>query len=171
MKEFDLGTRSNYLNLRGAEIPHVVYNSLYNLEIDSFIISKDVVSLECQIYELKKEINLRQYTDNERTIKQKLKDILDLNWKERSNLIATVKSVKVQKSKDNYNANLFEISRKFIMPQGKMYIFLIKSPNKKLYAFCGRHISQDGIFIVSKNDKSILNGFRGKSLSDFVAYS
>ena len=171
MKEFDLGTRSNYLNLRGALIPHVVYNSLYNFDIDSFIISKDLVSLECQIFEFKKEINIRQHTDNERTIKQKLKDILDLNWKEKSNLIATIKSVKVQKSKDNYNANLFELSRRFIMPQGKIYIFLIKSSYKKLYAFCGRHISSEGIFIVSKNDKSLLNGFRGKTMSDFVAYS
>ena len=171
LKEFDLGTRSNYLNLRGALIPHVVYNSLYNFDIDSFIISKDLVSLECQIFEFKKEINIRQHTDNERTIKQKLKDILDLNWKEKSNLIATIKSVKVQKSKDNYNANLFELSRRFIMPQGKIYIFLIKSSYKKLYAFCGRHISSEGIFIVSKNDKSLLNGFRGKTMSDFVAYS
>ena len=171
LKEFDTGSRNNYVNLRGAMVPHVVYNSLYNFEIDSLIITNNINSLECQIYELKKDINIRQYTDNERTIKQKLKDILDLNWEERSNFITTIKSSKVQKSKDNYNANLFELTRKFIMPQGKIYIMLIKSNNKRVYAFSGRYNGQDGIYIVSKNDKSLLSGFRAKTLSDFVAYS
>jgi hypothetical protein len=52
-----------------------------------------------------------------------------------------------------------------------MYIFLIKSNNKKVDAFIGRDITVDGIFIVSKGDKSIINGFRGKPISDFTAYS
>ena len=171
LNEYDLGSRCNYINFKGAEIPHVVYNSLYNFEIDSFIAIQGLSLLDCQIYELKKDIDLRQFTDNEHTIKKKLREFLDLNWKERSNFITTFKSVKAKKSKENYNGNLYEINRKFILLQGKMYIFLIKSNNKKIDAFCGRHICVDGIFIVTKNDKAILNGFRGKPLSDFTAYS
>ena len=171
LKEYDLGSRCNYVNFRGAEIPHVVYNSLFNFEIDCFIAIKGLSSLDCQIYELKKDIDLRQFTDNEHTIKKKLREFLDLNWKERSNFITTFKSVKAKKSKDNYNGNLYEINRKFVLLQGKMYIFLIKSNNKKVDAFIGRHISTEGIFIVTKNDKAILNGFRGKPISDFTAYS
>ena len=85
--------------------------------------------------------------------------------------MTTFKSNKAQKCKDNYNGNLFEINRKFILLQGKMYIFLIKSNNKKVDAFIGRDITVDGIFIVSKGDKAIINGFRGKPISDFTAYS
>ena len=51
-----------------------------------------------------------------------------------------------------------------------MYIFLITSSNKKMYAFNPRHISKEGLFIVSKDDKSILNGFKAKKISDFIAY-
>ena len=171
LKEYDLSTYNNQINLRGVTIPHVVYNSLYNFEVDSFIISKNLTFLDCQIYELKKDINLRQFTDNERTIKQKLKDFLDLNWKERCTFVTTFKSVKAKKSNDNYRANLFELNRKFILLQGKMYIFLIKSSNQKIYTFYGKNISTDGIYIVSRNDKSLINGFRAKAISDFKAYS
>ena len=171
LKEYDLGRRCNYINFRGIEVPHVIYNSLYNFEIDSFIIIKDLEELNCQVYELKKNIDLRQFTDNQYTIKRKLREFLDLNWKERTNFVTTFKSNKAQKCKDNYNGNLFEINRKFILLQGKMYIFLIKSNNKKVDAFIGRDITVDGIFIVSKGDKAIINGFRGKPISDFTAYS
>ena len=170
LNEIDLGSRTNYVNLKGLPIPHVVYNSLYNFEVDSFIISEGLPALDCQVYELKKEINLRQFTDNEHTIKKKLKEFLVLNWKEKTNFITSFKSVKVKKSKC-YNANLFEINRKFILLEGKTYIFVVKSTNKKMYAFSGRHVSNDGLFIVSKNDKSLLNGFRVKAISDFVANS
>jgi len=170
LNELDLGSRTNYVNLKGLPIPHVVYNSIYNFEIDSFIMSEGLPALDCQVYELKKDINLRQFTDNEHTIKKKLKEFLVLNWKEKTNFVTSFKSVKVKKSKC-YNANLFEINRKFILLEGKMYIFVIKSINKKLYAFNGRHVSNDGLFIVSKNDKSLLNGFRVKAISDFEANS
>ena len=171
LKEYDLGRRCNYINFRGIEVPHVVYNSLYNFEIDSFIIIKDLEVLDCQVFELKKNIDLRQHTDNQYTIKRKLREFLDLNWRERTNFVTTFKSNKAKKSKDNYNANLFEINRKFVLLEGKMYIFLIKSNSKKVDAFIGRDICTEGIFIVSKGDKAILNGFRGKPISDFTAYS
>ena len=172
LKEVDLGSRSNYINFKGVDVPHLVYNSVFNFEIDCLSVSKGLNFLDCKIYELKKDINLRQYTDNEHTIKQKLKEFLSLNWKDKTNFVTSFKSVKAIKSKENsYSAVLYELNRKFILLQGKMYIFVIKSNNKKLDAFYGRHISKDGVFIVSKNDKSLLSGFRGKSISDFIAYS
>ena len=172
LKEVDLGSRSNYINFKGVDVPHLVYNSVFNFEIDCLSVSKGLNFLDCKIYELKKDINLRQYTDNEHTIKLKLKEFLSLNWKDKTNFVTSFKSVKAIKSKENsYSAVLYELNRKFILLQGKMYIFVIKSNNKKLDAFYGRHISKDGVFIVSKNDKSLLSGFRGKSISDFIAYS
>ena len=170
LKELDVGSRTNYLNLKGINVVHAVYNSLYNYEVDSFLITKGITSLDCQVYELKKELNIRQYTDNEHTIKQKLREFLDSNWKEKTNLVTTFKSIKVKNSK-SYNCNLFEISRKFILLQGKIYVFVIKSNNKKLDVFNGRRIYTDGIYIVSKNNKSILDGFRAKAISDFTANS
>ena len=170
LSEIDMGTRNNYLNLKGAKIPHFVYSFYYNYQIESFIISKNLVSLECEIYEFKKEVNLKLDPNNEKVVKKKIKEFLDLNWKERTTLVSTIKSGNIKKSKENYDANCFEINRKFILSHGRMYIFLITSSNKKMYAFNPRHISKEGLFIVSKDDKSILNGFKAKKISDFIAY-
>ena len=171
LNEYELSTSYNNLNLKGIVVPHVVYNSLYNFEIDSFLISKNMDFLDCQIYELKKDINIRQFTDNENTMKQKMKEFLDLNWKEKTTLLTSFQSVKAKKSKDSYKANLFVLNRNFILLQGKMYIFVIRASNKRIYTFYGDDISSDGILIISRNDKSIINGFRGKPISDFRANS
>ena len=170
LKELDIGSRRNYLNLKGADVVHAVYNSIYNYEVDSFLITKGITSLDCQVYELKKELNIRQFTDNEHTIKQKLREFLELNWKEKTNFVTSFKSIKVKNSK-SYNCNLFEINRKFILLEGKIYVFVIKSNNKKLDVFNGKRIHTEGVYIVSKNNKSILDGFRAKAISDFTANS
>ena len=86
-------------------------------------------------------------------------------------LLTTFQSVKVKKSKDSYKANLFVLNRNFILLQGKMYIFVIKASNKRIYTFYGDDISTDGILIISRNDKSIINWFSGKPISDFRANS
>ena len=148
--EIDMGTRNNYYNLKEIKIPHFVYSSYYNYLIESFIISKNLTTLECEIYEIKKEVYLKIEPNNEKSTKQKIKEFLDLNWKERTNFICTIKSGNIKKSKENYDANCFEINRKFILTHGKMYIFLITSSNKKMYVFNPRHISKEGLFIVSK---------------------
>ena len=143
----------------------------YDLFLGEVRISKNMDFLDCQIYELKKDINIRQFTDNENTMKQKMKEFLDLNWKEKTTLLTSFQSVKAKKSKDSYKANLFVLNRNFILLQGKMYIFVIRASNKKIYTFYGDDISSDGILIISRNDKSIINGFRGKPISDFRANS
>ena len=167
--EIDMGTRNNYYNLKEIKIPHFVYSSYYNYLIESFIISKNLTTLECELYEIKKEAYLKIEPNNEKSTRQKIKEFLDLNWKERTNFICTIKSGNIKKSKENYDANCFEINRKFILTHGKMYIFLITSSNKKMYVFNPRHISKEGLFIVSKDNKSILNGFKAKKISDFIA--
>ena len=167
--EIDMGTRNNYYNLKEIKIPHFVYSSYYNYLIESFIISKNLTTLECELYEIKKEAYLKIEPNNEKSTRQKIKEFLDLNWKERTNFICTIKSGNIKKSKENYDANCFEINRKFILTHGKMYIFLITSSNKKMYVFNPRHISKEGLFIVSKDNKSILNGFKAKKISDFIS--
>ena len=163
---------NNKINLKGADVPHLVYNSLYNLEVDSFIIPEGLNCVECTIYELKNYVEIRQFTDNEYTIRRKLKEFLQLNWKERTNFVTSFVTMKVKKGK-GYGTNLAELNRKFILLQGKMYIFLIKSTNKNLYLFTPgrRYSNKDGIFIVTINNKSLLDGFKAKLLSDFYAFS
>ena len=170
--EVTINGDTNKINLKGIEVPHLVYNALYNYEIDSFVISEGLESLECKIYELKNNIEIRQYTDNESTIRRKLMDFLLLNWKERTTLLTSFSSVKVKKGK-SWRTQLAELNRKFILRQGKMYVFLIKSSNKTVRAFSltSRYISTEGIFIVSRNNKSLIDGFRAKKISDFYAYS
>ena len=167
-EEIDMGTRNNYINLKGVKIPHLVHSSYYNLQVESLIISKNLPFLECEVYELKKEFYFAIDPENERTIKKKVKEFLELNWKERATLISVIKSDNIRKSKENYDANCFLINRKFILMHGKIYIFLVTSSNKKVYAFNPRHITKDGLVIISKDDKGILNGFKVKKMSDFI---
>ena len=133
------------------------------------VITRDLPSLECQIYELKKDIDIRQFSDNEFTIKKKLKEFFNLNWKEKINFITSFKSFKVKKF--SYSEVLFELDRKFILLQGKMYIFLIQSLNKKVEAFTGKKILCDGVYIITKNNRALINGFKGKAISDFTVNS
>ena len=168
--EVSLGSKNTYINLKGAKIPHFVYSRYYNYQLESFIISRNIAQLECEIYELKKEAIFEINNNNEKNTKKKIKDFLDLNWKERSNLITTIKSGNIKKSKENYDAICFEINRKFILTHGKSYVFLVTSQNKKIYAFQNKNISKEGLIIISKDDKSILNGFKVKKVSDLGAY-
>ena len=168
--EIDMGTRNNYINLKGEKIPHFVFSSYYNLQIDGFVISKNITYLECEVYELKKELNFSVDPENEKATKKKAKEFLNLNWKEKSSLISIIKSGALRKSKENYDANCFEINREFILGHGKVYIFLVTSNNKKVYAFNPRRISKDGLVIISRDDKAILSGFKCKKISDLIAY-
>ena len=132
LEEIYLGSKYNFINLKGEKISHFVCSSYFNFQIDSLIISKNIILLECEIYKLKKEQYFDINVENERMAKNKIKEFLDLNWKERSRLIGVIKSINFKKSKENYKANCFEIIRKFILSHGKIYIFLITT-TKKIY--------------------------------------
>jgi len=105
--------------------------------------------------------------NDEKKTKNRIKEFLDLNLKEKTKLISVVKSNEIKKVVDNFNAIGFKINKKLHLMQGKMYIFLLNSPNKKIYTFSPRSLSKEGLIIVSKNDKSILIGFEAKKISDF----
>ena len=166
-KEVDLGSYSNYLNLKNEKVPHFVCSLYYNFEIGAFIVSKCCLKLECEIYELKmdKYFNIDFY--DEKKTKNKIKEFLDLNWKEKTKLISVIKSDEIKKVVDNFNGIGFKINKKLKLILGKMYIFFVSSPDNKIYTFNPRSISKEGLIIVSKNDKSILIGFEAKKISDF----
>ena len=166
-REVDLGSYSNYLNLKNEKVPHFVCSLYFNFEIAAFIVSKCCSKLECEIYELKndKYFNIDFY--DEKKTKNRIKEILDLNWKEKTKLISVIKSNDIKKVVDNFNGIGFKINKKLNLIHGKIYIFLVSSPDNKIYAFNPRSISKEGLIIVSKNDKSILIGFEAKKISDF----
>ena len=166
-KEVDLGSYSNYLNLKNEKVPHFVCSLYYNFEIGAFIVSKCCLKLKCEIYELKidKYFNIDFY--DEKKTKNKIKEFLDLNWKEKTKLISVIKSDEIKKVVDNFNGIGFKINKKLKLIHGNMYIFLVSSPDNKIYTFNPRSISKEGLIIVSKNDKSILIGFEAKKISDF----
>jgi hypothetical protein len=166
-KEVDLGSYSNYLNLKKEKVPHFVCSLYYNFEIGAFIVSKCCLKLECEIYELKmdKYVNIDFY--DEKKTKNRIKEFLDLNLKEKTKLISVIKSDDIKKVVDNFNGIGFKINKKLNLIHGKMYIFLVSSPDNKIYSFNPRSISKEGLIIVSKNDKSILIGFEAKKISDF----
>ena len=169
-EEYDMGTRSNTINMKGAKVAHFVYSSYCNFQIDSFIISKNIPLLECEVYELKKEFFFNVDPENEKVSRKKIREFLDLNWKEKSTLISVLKSGAMRKSKENYDGNCFEINRKFILSHGKIYIFVVTASNKKIEAFNPRHLARNGLIIATRDDKGILNGFKAKRISDFIAY-
>ena len=166
-REVDLGSYSNYLNLKNEKVPHFVCSLYFNFEIAAFIVSKCCSKLECEIYELKndKYFNIDFY--DEKKTKNRIKEFLDLNWKEKTKLISVIKSNDITKVVDNFNGIGFKINKKLSLVYGKMYIFLVSSPDNKIYTFNPRSISKEGLIIVSKNDKSILIGFEAKKISDF----
>ena len=166
-KEVDLDSYINYLNLKNEKVPHFVCSLYYNFEIEAFIVARCCLKLECEIYELKdnKYFNIDFY--DEKKTKNSIKEFLDLNLKEKTKLISVIKSNEIKKLDGNCNGTGFKINKKFNLIHGKMYIFLVSSPNNKIYTYNPRSISKEGLIIVSKNDKSILNGFEAKKISDF----
>ena len=167
-REYDLGRRANYYNFKGAKVPHFVYSAFYNLEIEGFIVTRYLNYLECEIYELKKEYYFDLDIGLKKATRSKVKELLDLNWKDRCELKGTIKSSTLRKSSENYNANCFEINTKFILVQGKIYIFLVSSLNRKLDAFIARNYSEKGLIIVTKDNRGILNGFKARTISDLT---
>ena len=165
--EIDLGRRNSYMSLKGEKIPHLIINSDANLEIECMLISKCVTLLECEIYEVKKEFNFFIEYNNNKNLRKKARDFLSTNWKEKCIFVDNIRSTNYKKS-DNYDANYFVINEKIILPCGKIFIFIVSTPNKTIYAFHSMYDSREGLYIITKDKKGVLIGFSAKKRSDFV---
>ena len=90
----------------------------------------------------------------------------DFNWKNKCEFITTIKSVKNSQYKNNEDALSFSIWPKFNLYHDKIYIFLTSTPLKKINVFNSGEGDQ-GLFIISSDNKCIINGIISKKVSDF----
>ena len=89
------------------------------------------------------------------------------DWKSKCNYVTSIKSIKSSKYKNNDDVISFSILPRLILSHNKSYVFLITSPNININVFnsgCG----DQGLFIVSMDDKAILNGFICRKISDLA---
>ena len=164
----DLGSNNSKYNFKGEKVSHIVFSSYYNFYVESIIVSNKINYLECEVYMFKDEY----YFNLERNIGiynfKKAKEALSSSeWKKKCNYITTIKSVIKSQYKNNDDAISFEIFPKLMILHDKSYVFLITSPNLNINTFSSGSGDQ-GLFIVSFDDKSILNGFICKQISDLA---
>ena len=164
----DLGSKNSKHNFKEERIPHIVFSSHNNFCIQSIIVSNKLNYLECDIYVFKDEY----YFNLERNIGKynfkKAKEVLSSpDWKNKCKYISSIKSINSSPYKNNDDAICFSISPHLILYHDKSYVFLISSPNANINAFNSGSGDQ-GLFIVSRDDKAILNGFSCKKISDLA---
>ncbi len=164
----DLGSNNSKYNFKGEKVSHIVFSSYYNFYVESIIVSNKINYLECEVYMFKDEY----YFNLERNIGiynfKKAKEALSSSeWKKKCNYTTTIKSVIKSQYKNNDDAISFEIFPKLMILHDKSYVFLITSPNLNINTFSSGSGDQ-GLFIVSFDDKSILNGFICKQISDLA---
>ena len=136
--------------------------------MQSIIVSKQLSFLECEIYVFKDEF----YFNLERNVGKynfkKAKEALSsAEWKKKCKYVTSIKSIKSSSYDNNEDSKSFLISPQLLLYHDKSYVFLITSPNSNINVFnsgCG----DQGIFIISSNNKSILNGFICKKISDLA---
>ena len=164
----DLGSKNSKYNFKEEKIPHIVFSSYNNFCVESIIVSNKLSFLECEIYVFKDDY----YFNLERNIGKynfkKAKDALSsTDWKSKCNYVTSIKSIKSSKYKNNDDVISFSILPRLILNHNKSYVFLITSPNININVFnsgCG----DQGLFIVSMDDKAILNGFICRKISDLA---
>ena len=164
----DLGSNNSKYNFKGEKVSHIVFSSYYNFYVESIIVSNKINYLECEVYMFKDEY----YFNLERNIGiynfKKAKEALSSSdWEKKCNYITTIRSVIKSQYKNNDDAISFEIFPKLMILHDKSYVFLITSPNLNINTFSSGSGDQ-GLFIVSFDDKSILNGFICKQISDLA---
>ena len=164
----DLGSNNSKYNFKGEIIPHIVFSSYYNFYVESVIVSKRLRYLECEVYVFKDE----HYFNLERNIgkynfKNAKEALSSLDWKKKCNYVTSIKSIKSSIYKNNDEAIIFDLSTKLILYHDKSYVFLITSPNLNINVFNSGSGDQ-GLFIISLDDKAILNGFICKKISDLA---
>ena len=96
--------------------------------------------------------------------------MLSSNWKSKCKYITFIKSLRSTTYRNNGEINeevaSFSINPKINLYHDKVYVFLIKTPSSNINIFESGATDQ-GIFIVSSDNKNIINGFICRKLSDF----
>ena len=164
----DLGSKNSKNNFKGEKVPHIVFSSHNNFYVESILVSNKLNFLECEIYVFKDDY----YFNLERNIGKynfkKAKEALSSSdWKNKCKYVTSIKSIKSSPYKNNEDVISFSISNKLILCHDKSYVFLITSPNLNINVFNSGSGDQ-GLFIISYDDKAILNGFICKKISDFT---
>lgn len=162
----DLGSNNSKYNFNGDKVPHIVFSSHNNFIVESIIVSNKLELLDCQVYVFKDEY----YFNLERNVGKynfkKAKNILSSpDWKNKCKYVTSIKSVNSSPYKNNEDAKSFLIYPHLILQHDKSYVFLINSPNFNINVFSSGSGDQ-GLFIISIDDKSILNGIICKKISD-----
>jgi hypothetical protein len=163
----DFGSKNSKYNFQGEKIPHIVFSSYNNFCLESILVSNKLSYLECDIYVFKDEICLNVERNMGKYNFRKAKDILSsIDWKDKCKFLTTIKSIKSSTYRNNDDVISFSITSNLILRHNKTYVFLINTPKININVFnsgCG----DQGLFIISSDDKAILNGFICKKLSDF----
>ena len=164
----DLGSNNSKYNFKGEKVSHIVFSSYYNFCVESMVVSNKLNYLECEVYMFKDEY----YFNLERNIglynfKKAKAALSSSDWKNKCNYVTTIKSIKTSKYKNNDDAISFEVYPQLIIYHDKSYVFSITSPNLNINAFTSGSGDQ-GLFIVSFDDKAILNGFICIKISDLA---
>ena len=166
----DLGSSIDKYNFKTREIPHIIYCSYFNFCLESILVSNQLKDLECQIYQFYDGFNLNLEPNIGKYNYENAKKILTSNWNSQCKYITSIKSIRSSTYKNNGEINeevvSFSINPKINLYHDKTYVFLIKTPTFNINIFESGATDQ-GIFIVSSDNKNIINGFICKKLSDF----
>ena len=167
----DLGSSIDKYNFKTREIPHIIYCSYFNFCLESILVSNQLNELECQIYQFYDKITSLNLEPNiGKYYYEKAKGMLSSNWKSKCKYITFIKSLRSTTYRNNGEINeevaSFSINPKINLYHDKVYVFLIKTPSSNINIFESGATDQ-GIFIVSSDNKNIINGFICRKLSDF----
>ena len=162
----DLGSQNKKCLFYGEKIPHIVFSSYNNLCVEFIIVSNQLNILECEVYEFKEKYYFNLERNIGRYNLKKAKESLSSgDWRNKCKYLTSIKSINSSSYKNNEDAKSFSISPKLILYHDKSYVFLITSPDLKINVFNSGSGDQ-GLFIISNDDKAILNGFICKRISD-----
>ena len=165
--KIDLGSTEGKYNFKGKQIPHIIFSSYNNFSVDAFLASKQLKTFECDIYIFRDEFYFNIESNVGKNNYEKAIEVLsNLNWKNKCKYITTIKSMKSSKYDNNEDVLSFSIWPKFNLYHDKTYIILVSTPLMNIKVF-DSGVGDQGLFIISKDKKAIINGIIGKKLSDF----
>ncbi len=163
----DLGSSFDKYNFKGRQIPHIIFSSHNNLCVESILVSKQLKSFECEIYVFRDEYYYNLESNIGKNNYEKAKDVLlSPSWKNKCNYITTIKTMKNSDYKNNEDVLSFSIWPKFVLKHDKTYVFLVSTPIININVF-DSGAGDQGLFIISGDNRAIINGIICKKLSDF----